>query len=457
MKFKSQPIPEHQEVPLADEGRLEEIVEKSAQREARPDPNGKGNACYVVSVSRERDPEIRNAQLAEIRSLVLAQGDGIVGEEIHYLSKPRPQTLIGKGAAQEITARARALGADLLVLDAELTPSQTRNLEDAAGIPVADREGVILNVFLRHARTNRARIQVEIAQLEYLRPRICGVGINMDQQAGGIGGGRGPGETASELLARKLDRRLAELKKAQLHGEQDAATQREQRRSCRRIVLVGYTNAGKTSLMNALTNETLTASSRPFETLDTTSRCLSRHGGEVLLNDTVGFIRNLPERLMASFESTLTEIREASLLVIVVDASDYEWKDHLRTTVRMLEKLGAGGIPRHYAFNKLDRLSALPDPDLLEELSEGHPHATLSSRDEESVLRLKETLLRRVREDQEPATLFVPYTASRVLSMVYAKCRVIESACAPEGLNLKIEGATQIVADVKRSLEEMKR
>lgn len=457
MKFKSQPIPEHQEVPLADAGRLEKIVEKSAQRDARPNAHGPGSACYVLSVSRSRDPEVRNAQLAEIRSLVLAQGDAIVGEEIHYLSKPRPQTLLGKGAAQEITARARALGANLLVLDAELTPTQMRNLEDAAGIPVSDREGVILNVFLRHARTNRARIQVEIAQLEYLRPRICGVGINMDQQAGGIGGGRGPGETASELLARKLDRRLAELKKAQSRCEQGGETQREQRRSCRKIVLVGYTNAGKTSLMNALTNETLTASSRPFETLDTTSRCLSRHGGEVLLSDTVGFIRRLPERLMESFASTLAEIREATLLLIVVDASDYEWKEHLRTTADVLEKLEAGGIPRHYAFNKLDRLSSPPEAGLLESLSCGHPYTTLSSRDEESVGRLKESLLRRVRGDQQTAALFVPYAASHVLSLVYGKCRVVESACAPEGLDLKIEGGAEIVADIKRRLEEIKR
>lgn len=176
----------------------------------------------------------------------------------------------------------------MLVLDAELTPSQMRNLEDLAGIPICDREGVILNVFLKHASTRRSRVQVEMAQLEYLRPRIRGVGIDMDQQIGGMVGSRGPGETASELLARKLDGRMAELKKLQLKFRRSEQQQRQQRGDCQRIVLVGYTNAGKTSLMNALTAETLSARDRPFETLDTTSRSLSRHGQKVLISDTVG-------------------------------------------------------------------------------------------------------------------------------------------------------------------------
>lgn len=455
MKFKSKPIPEHEEVPLADEGRLEEIVEHSKERSAIPTAPEHGNACYVLSVGSERDSLIRGAQLAEIRSLVQAQGDRVVGEEIYHLRKPRPQTLLGKGAAQDVASRALACGANLLVLDAELTPSQMRNLEDAAGISISDREGVILNVFLRNARTRRARIQVEIAQLEYLRPRICGVGINMDQQAGGIGGGRGPGETASELMARKLDRRLVELKKVEQRLERSDETQRQERGACKRIVLVGYTNAGKTSLMNALTAEHLSARDRPFETLDTTSRALSRYGGEVLLSDTVGFIRRLPERLLASFESTLAEIREASLLLIVVDAADYEWREHLKTTDSFIKKLQADAIARHYVFNKADRLSSAPPAALLEELSEGGPYTLLSTKDGAAVQRLKEALLERVRSNQDATAIFVPYAAAHVMSMIYAKCRVIESESTPEGMNFRVHGDPQIVAMIKQSLEEI--
>ena len=364
------------------------------------------------------------------------------------------ERFVGKGTARDVAARARACGADLLVLDAELTPSQLRNLEDAAGIAVCDREAVILNVFLRHARTRRARVQVEIAQLEYLRPRICGVGINMDQQAGGIGGSRGPGETASELMARNLDRRLAELKKVQRKLEQSGDTQRQQRRSCKRIVLVGYTNAGKTSLMNGLTAERLSARDRPFETLDTTSRCLSRYGGDVLLSDTVGFIRRLPERLLASFESTLVEIRDASLLLIVVDTADYEWKQHLNTTTDMLEKLGAKKIPCYYVFNKVDRLASVPASEVLDELSDGHPYTALSSRDEKAVLRLKEALLQCVQSEENTVVLSVPYTATHAMSLVYGKCRIIKSEPTEDGLNLTIQGDARVVAQIEHSLTE---
>ena len=187
-----------------------------------------------------------------------------------------------------------------------------------------------------------AKIQVEIAHLEYLRPRIRGLGLNMDQQAGGVMGNRGAGETASELLARRLDHRLADLRQGLSKLKRQGANQRKQRTACHRIVLVGYTNAGKTSLMNALSAADGSARNMPFETLDTTTRCLTRHGGDVLLSDTVGFIRNLPKRLFTSFESTLAEIVEASLIAIVIDRSDPDWELHLETTEEMLDKLHAG-------------------------------------------------------------------------------------------------------------------
>src|SRR6185312_12544075 len=235
VKLSSKPVAEHAEVPLADEGRWEAIVEHWQARGRSPaNAEREGNDSYVVSVGPGRDPEVRAAQLAEIVSLVESQGDRVVGREIVHLVEPNPRTLLGKGAAEEVAARARAEGATMLVLDAELSPSQARNLEDAAGIPVADREAIILNVFLRHARTRRAKIQVEVAQLEYLRPRIRGVGLDMDQQTGGSARARGPGETASELMARKLDGRLEELQKALKKLETSGKTQRRQRAACKR-------------------------------------------------------------------------------------------------------------------------------------------------------------------------------------------------------------------------------
>lgn len=453
-KFTSKALSEHAEVPLADDGHLEEIVAEWNERRGahRPDLE-EGGACYVASVGSSRDPKVRSAQMAEIVALVRSQGGRVVGQEIHHLSDPNPRMLLGKGAAEDMASRARACGATQLVVDRELSASQTRNLEDAAGIAICDREAIILNVFLRHARTRRAKIQVEIAQLEYLRPRIRGVGLDMDQQAGGMAGARGPGETASELLARKLDGRLELLKKALKKLETSDRTQRRQRGSCKRIVLVGYTNAGKTSLMNALTNAELSARDMPFETLDTTSRCLTRHGGEVLLSDTVGFIRRLPERLLASFESTLLEIAEASLLVIVVDAADYERELQLETTLKLLQKLGAGDVPRFYVFNKLDRLLRLPDEDELARWSEGHPWALLSTRDARAIADLEQSLLRAVRSDEQTLTVFVPYTASDVLALVYGGCRVLDSTATSEGLTLAIEGPAATISRIRGRLE----
>jgi GTPase len=379
---------------------------------------------------------------------VRAQGGRVGGHEICTLAEPNPRTLLGKGTAEAIAARARASGATMLVLDAELTPSQARNLEDIANVPVCDREAIILNVFLRHARSRRAKIQVEIAQLEYLRPRIRGVGLDMDQQTGGAARARGPGETASELLARKLDSRLDALKKALRRLETSAATQRRQRSTCRRIALVGYTNAGKTSLMNALTSANLSARDRLFETLDTTSRCLTRHGGDVLVSDTVGFIRRLPERLLASFESTLAEIVEASLLVVVVDASDAELDLHLQTTRSILEHMGAGDVPRFYVFNKLDRVAG-GRARSFEEWSLGHPWAALSATDSKGVADLEAALLRAVRVDEDEVTAFVPYAAAELLGLVYGKCRVLDSVASQGGLTVRIRGPRSVIARLR--------
>lgn len=449
MKFHSKPLEEHQEVPLPDDARWESLVEYWTQREAptRPTPDGI-NACYVVSVGVWEHDASREAQMAEIVGLVRARGDRVVGQEAYPLIKPDPRTLIRSGVAGRIAARASECGASLLVIDADLSPSQTRNLEDATGLAVCDREAVILEVFQRNARTRRARIQVEIAHLEYLRPRIRGIGLNMDQQAGGVMGSRGPGETASELLARKLDGRLAELRKALANLRQSDGVQRQHRTGCRRIALVGYTNAGKTSLMNALTAAELSARDRPFETLDTTSRCLTRHGGDVIISDTVGFIRRLPERLFASFESTLAEVRESSLLLIVVDLSDPEHAAQLQTTEELLVQLEADAIPRFYAFNKADQLDEPVDPEDLETLSRGHEFLALSSRDGHAVARLREALLVAARRDQRIARVFVPYEASAASNTIYARCRVIEARPSLEGMNFVIQGERHIVDQV---------
>ncbi len=451
MQFRSKPVREHGEVPLSDDGRLEAVLQ---QFTPTPTPqDGNAVACFVLCVGLWRSPHHQHAQLAEIVGLVEARGHHIVGRACLSLPKPNARTWIGTGKAEAIAARARELGATLLVLDAQLSPSQTRNLEEVTGLSVSDREIVILGVFQKHARSRAARIQVEIAHLHYLRPRIRGLGLNMDQQAGGVMNGKGAGETASELMARRLDDRLAMLNRSLAKVRSAEALRRRGRQGAARIALVGYTNAGKTSLMNALTGETLSTRSRPFETLDTTSRALTRHGGDVLIGDTVGFIRDLPERLLASFATTLAEACHASLLAVVVDLSDPEWPMHLQTTAAQLDAIGAGEIPRFVVFNKLDLVQG-PLP--LEALvaAAGSRFETVSSHDANAVQALRERLIAEARRGSESkATVFVPYDNTALSTAIYRGCRVVDSQAEALGLRLEIAGPRHLVTQIVHDAE----
>lgn len=455
MRFVSKPITENNETPLADDGRWEAIIERFDRRHqpARA-RDAAGNACYVVSVLLREAAGDPGNQLREILGLVRAHGDRVVGHEQVRIVSPAPRTYLGRGASEAIAERAVAAGADTVVVDAELSPSQMRNLEDAVGLPIADREAVILEVFEANARTRRAKIQVEVAHLEYLRPRIRGLGLEMDQQAGGVMRARGPGETASELLARRLDGRLAGLRRALRKLERAAEQQRHRRDGCGRVALVGYTNAGKTSLMNALTGANLSAKDSPFETLDATARSLTRRAGDVVISDTVGFIRRLPQRLMASFESTLAEIREATLLAIVVDLSDAEWPMHVATTDRVLERLEASAIPRLYLLNKLDVVAEPPPKVEVERVVGKHPWVALSTRHAAAVARLRRTLVDRARPQRRIARAFVPYEASELMTLVHARCDVLLSEAKERGIRFTVEGDADVVARLQGARKE---
>ncbi len=451
MKFYSKPIEEHAEVPVSDLGQFEQLVDSWTGRHPQA-PAGRNNRCYVVCTGPWESPHARDAQTAELTSLVRAIGDAVVGHDHVQLHRPNPKTLLGKGAAQAVARKARAAGANLLVVDAELTPSQTRNLEDVTGLAICDREAVILNVFQQNARTKRARIQVEIAHLQFLRPRIRGIGLDMDQQSGGLKRARGPGETASELLARKLDGRLAQLRKQLLRFEKASGLQRKRRTRCTRISLVGYTNAGKTSLMNALTRAELSAADQPFETLDTTSRSLTRHGGDVVLSDTVGFIRRLPERLLASFATTLAEVCESDLLAFVIDASDPEWYMHLQTSLGILEQIGAGTLPRYYILNKLDLLDTDERLGDMLALTGDHPSMFVSSQSSRDMVRLREALIGAARRRHRRVVLQLPYERGDLISSVYARCQVEDTRATETGLELTFTGPDVLVADIESEL-----
>jgi len=300
--------------------------------------------------------------LAELAELARTAGAVVVGMATQRLEHPNPATYIGKGKLQEIIESSRALGANVVIFDDELSPSQQRNLEKAIGLKVIDRTALILDIFATRARTKEGRLQVELAQMEYLLPRLAGQWSHLERLEGAIGT-RGPGETQLETDRRLVRNRIAKIKRDLEEVRRQRALYRRQRR--RRgvpvVALVGYTNAGKSTLMRALSGADAHAEDKLFATLDPLTRRLRLPSGEtVLLTDTVGFIQKLPAQLVAAFRATLEELEDADVLLHVVDISHAHAVQHVRTVIATLEGLGLADKPALLVLNKVDRL---PMPD----------------------------------------------------------------------------------------------
>jgi GTP-binding protein HflX len=337
----------------------------------------------------------------------------------------------------------------LVAVDHELSPSQLRNLERATSTQVLDRAGVIIEIFSRRARTREARLQVEMARLAYLAPRVRESPSGKERQAG-----RGSGEAAIELDRRRIRDRMAELREQLEAVQREQSVRRSQRRTLRRVALVGYTNAGKSSLMRALTGSAVEVEDKLFATLDTTVRALKPEvKPRVLVSDTVGFIKKLPHDLVASFKSTLDEALEASLLLFVVDASDPNWEAQLAVTREVVLEIGAHDTPSRVLMNKMDRVA----PEERSVLERAQPDAWfLSAHDAADVARVHERIVAFFESSYATAELVVPYQHQGLVSEMHESGRVEREAYEDDGVHVRFRGDPETIAKFRERLSTVR-
>ncbi len=343
--------------------------------------------------------------------------------------------------------------ADIVLVDHEISPSQARNLEKAVGVEVMDRTMVILEIFHRHARSRAAKAQVEIVRLGYMAPRLreaAKIAGPQGRQRSGVGG-RGAGESKGELDRRKIRDRIAELQEELAALDVERSTQRarrQERMGLARVAFVGYTNAGKSTLVRALTGSDVLVADKLFATLDTTVRALHPESvPRILISDTVGFIKNLPHGLVASFKSTLDEALEASLLAHVVDASDAAFERQLDVTVEVLAEIGAREVPRLLVFNKIDRVG----DEALQAAREDDLHArypgcvVISARREGDVGRLRAAIIAFFQKRLVDAELFLPWSAQQMRGEIFANCEVLDERADGDGATLTVRGEPEMI------------
>ncbi|HET7208323.1 MAG TPA: GTPase HflX [Terriglobales bacterium] len=407
------------------------------------------DAAVNVSTSKTTAPQFSaDESLAELRLLAASAGAEVAGEFLQHKEKPDPATLIGKGKLDEIKGAAASVAADLILFDHDLSPSQQRNIENVIATRVIDRTQLILDIFASHARTREGQLQVELAQLEYLLPRLTGRGIEMSQLGGGIGT-RGPGETQLETDRRKIYRRIRHVKSQLENVRRIRAQQRQRRESVpiATVALVGYTNAGKSTLFNALTRADVLASSKMFATLDPTIRSIALPSRrKVLVSDTVGFIRNLPHTLVSAFRATLEEVQRAALILHVSDASNPLSAEQDAQVELVLKELDAETKPRIKVLNKVDLLPAAGRDELNDD--EHTIHVSAAKRIGLSALldRVDQVL------QEDPLSrihLRIPQKEGKALAMVEAGSRIYARNYRDGIVELEAEAPASLVRRVR--------
>ena len=363
--------------------------------------------------------------MEELSALVETAGGETVGIVLQNRPSPDPRTFIGEGKVAEVQLYCENTGATMVIFDNDLSPSQMRVLTELLGVQVLDRCGLILDIFAQRAKTKEGRLQVELAQYQYLLPRLTGMWTHLERQAGTSGkgpiGSKGPGETQLETDRRHIRRKIDKLREdlEEVRRVRSTQRQRRQKNEIPVVAIVGYTNAGKSTLLNHLTGAGIPANNRLFDTLDTTSRLLTVSDTlDVVISDTVGFIRKLPHQLVEAFKATLEELEYADLLLHVIDVSNPEWQQQAAVVENLIRELGAGEIPRIDVFNKSDRLPAG------EIMPHGEDICSISAKTGEGVDKLLEMIASRLDAGSRRCVLRIPYDKGGLLDQLYREAKV---------------------------------
>jgi len=394
--------------------------------------------------------------LAELRTLAESAGAKVVGEILQRRDRPDPATLVGAGKLEEISGAAASVNADVLLFDHDLSPSQQRNIEKVIERRVIDRTQLILDIFARHARTREGQLQVELAQLQYMMPRLAGHGVEMSQLGGGIGT-RGPGETKLETDRRKIARRMRHLQQQLDNVRRIRAQQRQRRESApvATVALVGYTNAGKSTLFNTLTQAGVLSSSKMFATLDPTIRAVELPSKrKVLLSDTVGFIRSLPHTLVSAFRATLEEVQRASLILHVSDASSRLSAEQDAQVEIVLKELEAEKKPRLRVMNKVDLLDEeVAESRIADAARPSSKTIYVSAVDGTGLNTLLERIDAMIEEDQvSRVKLRVPQSEGKVLALLEARARIFARTYTDGAVQMEVEAPESVVRRVREWL-----
>ena len=414
---------------------------------------GQEKALLVGVIQPGMTESLIHEHLDELELLAETAGAKIAGRITQRVSKINPATFIGKGKAEELLNQAKELDVKLIVFDDELSPGQMKNYHKISeNVKVLDRSGLILDIFQKHAKTKEARTQVDLAYMEYLLPRLTRQWTHLERQMGGIGTRAGMGETQIEIDRRLIRTRISKLKKELIRIEKERDTQSYRRQSEFRVSLVGYTNAGKSTLFKALTGSDVYIQDQLFATLDTTVRQLQiDESHPILLSDTVGFIRKLPHNLVASFKSTLKEVLEADLILVMLDISSSQIEDHFQTIENVLKEMGAQEIPQILVLNKVDLIS---DGNMIEKRQREFPNSvTVSAQQHLRLSELKSRILGKMEENFQTIDLEFSYDQGKTIAHAQEGVDVLKREYEETGVKLRIRGSRSRINQILSAVE----